>query len=223
MNKLLSFLFLFGLMSSLLTFEVQAQTNSSFQIANRLMQQQRYEDALPILQDLHQSQPDVFIFLDQLVECHIQLKNYDRGLELVNNSISMGQHSGLAQVIAGEIYHLKGDTARAFELWKSNLEQFTRQLQLYVNTANTMVERRAFDQAIEVYEQARVVFNNEQLFMGDIPNVYMQAGKYQEAIAEWLKLIEINTQQSNNFRRLLLRYNDPLLFDDSIAKVDTAC
>lgn len=220
MNKLLSFLFLFVLMSSLLTIEVQAQTNSSFQIANRLMQQQRYEDALAILQDLHQSQPDVFIFLDQLVECHIQLKNYDRGLELVNNAISMGQHSGLAQVIAGEIYHLKGDTAKAFELWKSNLEQFARQLQLYVNTANTMVERRAFDQAIEVYEQARVVFNNEQLFMGDIPNVYMQAGKYQEAIAEWLKLIEINTQQSNNFRRLLLRYNDPLLFDDSIAEVE---
>ena len=33
--------------------EILAQTNSLYQVANRLFQQQRYEEALPILTSIH--------------------------------------------------------------------------------------------------------------------------------------------------------------------------
>ena len=44
----------------------------------------------------------------------------------------------------------------------------------------------------------------------DVPNIYMQAGKYQEAIAQWLTNIEKNTRLATIFKRTLIRYNDPL-------------
>jgi len=209
------FIILFGL-------EVYAQTNSSFQVATRLMQQQRYEDALPILKNLFEDQPQVFIFLDRLVECHIQLKQYDEAMSVVENSVTNNFNIGYANILRGELFHLQGDTASAYQVWDQNLITFPGQLQLYLNTANVMTERREFDRAVDVFLKGRRVFSNDDLFLADVPNVYMQAGRYQEAIAEWLGLIQKLPEQSNVFKRMLIRYNDPLLFDDSIAEIEFA-
>ncbi len=203
-----------------ISIEIAAQSSASFQVASRLIQQQRYEEALPILKSLHQQEPQVFVFLDRLVECHVQLKEYDDARLLIENSIDAGLNVGYSNVILGKLYHLEGDTETALEVWERNLEQFPNLMQLYYNTANIMTERREFDSAIQVFQQARIVFNNNDLFLMDIPNVYMQAGQYQEAIAEWLQLIDRIPEQSNVFKRNLIRYNDPLLFEDSIAEIE---
>lgn len=197
-----------------------AQLNNQFQIANRLMQQQRYEDALPILQLTNREQPQVFLFFDKLIECHIQLKQYDEALSQVEKAISSRQNVSLSRVLEAELYHFKGDTTRAFDIWEQNLNQYPTQLQIYLNTATSMVERRAYSKAIDVYMKGRSVFNNDQLFMSEVPNTYMQAGKYEEAIAEWLTLIKVNPQQTNALQRLLLRYNDPLLYDITILELE---
>lgn len=197
-----------------------AQLNNQFQIANRLMQQQRYEDALPILQLTHQEQPQVFLFFDKLIECHIQLKQYDEALSQVEKALSNRQNVSLTKVLEAELYHFKGDTTKAFDTWDQNLEQYPTQLQVYLNTATSMVERRAYSKAIGVYMKGRSVFKNDQLFMSEVPNTYMQAGKYEEAIAEWLTLIKVNPQQTSALQRLLLRYNDPLLYDVTILELE---
>ncbi len=213
------FLALIILISSF-TSDVIAQTNSSFQVASRLIQQQRYDDALPILTSLHRQEPQVFVFLDRLVECHIQLKEYDAAKTLLENSIASGLNIGFTNVLLGKLYHLEGDTLTAFDVWDNNLSSYPNQMQLYYNTANTLTERREFDRAIDVFLKGREVFKNEELFLMDIPNVYMQAGNYQQAISEWLLLIDKIPDQANVFRRNLIRYNDPLLFDDSIAEIE---
>lgn len=197
-----------------------AQLDNQFQIANRLMQQQRYEDALPILQLTNREQPQVFLFFDKLIECHIQLKQYDEALSQVEKAISSRQNVSLSRVLEAELYHFKGDTTRAFDIWEQNLNQYPTQLQIYLNTATSMVERRAYSKAIDVYMKGRSVFNNDQLFMSEVPNTYMQAGKYEEAIAEWLTLIKVNPQQTSALQRLLLRYNDPLLYDITILELE---
>ncbi|MCR9132338.1 MAG: tetratricopeptide repeat protein [bacterium] len=199
---------------------VHAQTDNSFQIATRLMQQQRYEDALPILQSLHNQQPQVYVFMERLVECNIQLKEYDRAMAVVNKALNENRNVGLTNILSAKLFHLKGDTTRAYTIWQQNLNTFPDLLQLYINTATVMTERREFDRAIEVYKRARTVFQNEDLFRTEIPNVYMQAGRYQEAVGEWLQFIADQPNQSSLFKRLLIRYNDPLLFDDSIAELE---
>lgn len=197
-----------------------AQNEASYQVANRLMQQQRYQEALPILENISADQPDIYVFLDRLVECRIQLKQYDEAIATVQKRITSGQNVALSNVLLGTLYHFKGDTARAYEIWDSNLAANPHQHQLYINTANKMVDRKEFLRAIEVYRTAQRVFNSDVMFLGEIPQVYMQAGEYQKAIAEWLTLIEMNPQQSIAFKRLLIRYNDPLLYDDSVAEIE---
>ena len=190
------------------------------EIALRLMQQQRYDDALPILERLHRSEPNTFIYFDRLVKCEIELKQYEVALERVIKYKENGSNSALTGVIEGEIEFFMGNKERAFTLWNDNLEAHRQMLQLYINTARTMTDRKAFDQALMVYQKAQQNFKNPMLFISEIPMVHMQAGNYDEAVKSWLTLIQNSPNQASGFQRILFRYNDPLLYDISIIELE---
>ena len=190
------------------------------EIALRLMQQQRYDDALLFLKRLHRSEPNTFIYFDRLVECEIELKQYEVALERVKKYKKNGSNSALTGVIEGEIEFFMGNKERAFTLWNDNLEAHPQMLQLYINTARTMSDRKAFDQALMVYQKAQQNFKNPMLFISEIPMVHMQAGNYDEAIKSWLTLIQNSPNQASGFQRILFRYNDPLLYDISIIELE---
>tara|TARA_A100001011_G_scaffold399253_1_gene506992 strand:+ start:476 stop:2377 length:1902 start_codon:yes stop_codon:yes gene_type:complete len=190
------------------------------EIALRLMQQQRYDDALLFLKRLHRSEPNTFIYFDRLVECEIELKQYEVALKRVKKYKENGSNSALTGVIEGEIEFFMGNKERAFTLWNDNLEAHPQMLQLYINTARTMSDRKAFDQALMVYQKAQQNFKNPMLFISEIPMVHMQAGNYDEAIKSWLTLIQNSPNQASGFQRILFRYNDPLLYDISIIELE---
>ncbi len=201
----------------------QSETNSNrgrLEIALRLMQEQRCDDALPILELLHRNEPNAFIYFDRLIECEIELKKYARALELVQKYKVNGSNKALTGVIEGEIQFFLGNEELAFNLWNENLKTHPQMLQLYINTARTMVNRKAFDQALLVYEKAQINFKNPMLFNSEIPMVHMQAGNYDKAVKSWLALIQNSPNQATGFQRILFRYNDPLLYDISIIELE---
>lgn len=191
-----------------------------FEVALRLMQQQRYDDALPILERLYENQPQTFIYFDRLIECDIELKQYERALDRVKEFKRKGTNTALVGVIEGEIYFFVGEKERAMTLWFENLNRNPGLLQVYINTARTMTERRAYAEALEVYEKARVQFKNPMLFMSEVPMIYMQAGEYDKAIIAWLELIQNSPNQASGFQRMLFRYNDPVLYDISAIEIE---
>ena len=201
----------------------QSQTISNrdqLEIALKLIQERRCDDALPILERLHRNEPNTFIYFDRLVECEIELKKYDRALERVQKYKQNGSNKALTGVLEGEIQFFMGNKELAFDLWNENLKTHPKMLQLYINTARTMVNRKAFEQALSVYEKAQINFKNPMLFNSEIPMVHMQAGNYDEAVKSWLTLIQNSPNQANGFQRILIRYNDPLLYDISIIELE---
>ena len=105
-----------------------------------------------------------------------------------------------------------GNEELALKIWYENLEAHPQTLQLYINTARTMVDRKAFEQALLVYEKAQINFKNPMLFNSEIPMIHMQAGNYDEEVKSWLELIQNSPNQASGFQRILFRYNDPLLY-----------
>ena len=201
----------------------QSQTISNrgrLEIALKLIQEQRCDDALPILERLHRNEPNTFIYFDRLIECEIELKKYDRALERVQKYKKNGSNKALTGVLEGEIQFFMGNKELAFDLWNKNIKAHPKMLQLYINTARTMVNRKAFEQALSVYEKAQINFKNPMLFNSEIPMVHMQAGNYDEAVKSWLTLIQNSPNQANGFQRILIRYNDPLLYDISIIELE---
>lgn len=204
----------------LLSLNLLAQNNSKYQVAVQLMQQQKYSDALPLLQELNESNPETFVYANQLIDCLIQLKQYDKALEITDQYKGNPEFDSQVQVRIGELYHYKNEKERALEIWKTNLQSNQNQLQLYITTARVMVSRREFMEAVDIYKQARKAFQNNRIFFSDIANAYMQAGEYELAIDEWLSLLEDSPNQISFIQRSLLRYNDPILYDITIIELD---
>lgn len=211
---ILSFLFL------QLSTGVMAQNSSDYQLAVRLIQQQEYSEALPILEELHEKDPDMYVYADRLIDCLIQIKDYDRGLEIAGKFEGKPNFDAQIKIRIGELNHYLGNEEKALEIWKSNIRENPKQYQIYINTARKMVDRREYLEAVDIYKQARTDLQNKQLFFGDIANAYMQAGEYELAINEWLALLEDSPNQITFIQRSLLRYNDPILYDITIVELN---
>ncbi|MFD2533060.1 tetratricopeptide repeat protein [Gracilimonas halophila] len=197
-----------------------AQNSRQFQLAVQLMQQQEYAEALPILLKLNEDNPEIYPIADRLIDCYIQLKQYDEALEITHQYAENNELARQVTVRTGELYHYKGEEERALEIWETNLEENPNDLQLYMNTARVMTTRREYLSAVDIYKQARVQFQNNRIFFGDIANAYMQAGEYELAIEEWLALLEDSPGQISFIQRSLLRYNDPILYDITIVELN---
>ena len=120
--------------------EILAQINSSYQIANNLFQQQRYEEALPILTSIHRQEPQIFEFLNLLVECHLQLKQYNIAKDIIKKSLQNGVNVGFTNILLGELYYIEGDTTKAFSVWENNLRLSSKNMSVYHNTAKSMAK-----------------------------------------------------------------------------------
>lgn len=197
-----------------------AQIGNEFLLADRLMRQQRYESALEILTDLVAKTPTEYYYFDRLIECYIQLKRYDEAIEMVQNRVPNTSNWAQEQILEARIYHMKGDTSKAYELFDKNLAIHASQFQVYLNTGRALSELRAYKKAVAVYLSARDAFNNEQLFLSEVAEAQMQNGNYEGAIKEWLSLVKIKPEQRTNVQRLLLRYNDPIVYDITIMELE---
>lgn len=212
--------YILSLVLILCTLNVQAQNSSDYQLAVRLIQQQEYAEALPILEELHASDPEIYAYAERLIDCLIQVKEYDRGLQIAQKFEGRPNFDSQVRVKIGELNHYLGNEEKALEIWKSNISDNRNQYQLYINTARKMVDRREYLEAVDVYKKARIEFQNERVFFGDIANAYMQAGEYELAINEWLALLEYSPNQVTFIQRSLLRYNDPILYDITIVELN---
>ncbi len=198
---------------------LQAQ-NSDFQLANRMMQQQNFEDALPILQRLHEENPEANIFFDRLIDCLVNLKEYEEASGLIERRIGSGYSSNQLLIRNGEILHSKGDKESAFEIWEQVIQDNYRNMQLYYQVGNTLINRREYARAADFYLKARDEFGDNTLFINEVANAHMQAGNFAKAMSEYFKLIRNNPNQMNFVQQRLLRMNDSQLYETAALEIE---
>lgn len=196
---------------------LQAQSNK-FRIANQYMQQEKYEDALPVLRELHEENPDIYTFYDHLAETLINLKLYDEAIEISNSAIRSEHHVNRTRIKLAEIHHTSGNTDRAAEIWQTVLDENPRQIQIFHNVAASMIDRREYEKALEIYLKTREDLDNPTLFTNEIANAYMQSGQFEKAVNEYYSIITEAPQQMGFVQQRFLRMRNDELY--SIASLE---
>ncbi len=198
---------------------VQAQDSNAYFIANQMLQQQEYERAFEMFHKLHRQNPENFLFLDKATESLINLKQYEKALEITKKAESQPYYPAKAGIKLGEIYHISGDTLQAFDTWDKVQGNNPRNLEIYLSLARAMRDRRAFNRAIETYKAAAKLFSDATVLSSELANTYMKAGRYEESIREYLELIKENPDRINYVQSTLLRFNDEFLYDIAILEI----
>ncbi|MCG2588051.1 tetratricopeptide repeat protein [Rhodohalobacter sulfatireducens] len=217
---LLSFVLLFP-------FTSYGQTED-YQTANQLIQQQRYEEALPIIRSLYEQNPRSFVYFDRYTRCLINLKQFDEAEEVARNQAQNSRFQLQASTKLAEILHLKGEREKALETWNQIIERNRGSQQAYYATGNSMTSRQEFDAAVELYNEAREDLNNDSLFLNELANTYLQAGRFEESVEEYFRLIVQSPDQMSLVQQRFLRMRDDKLYEiaafeleDQLLQLDT--
>ena len=187
--------------------------NRDFQKANTFLQQQNYEEALPIFRELHQNDPTAYIFFERLTETLINLHEYEEAIEITEYQIENNHSLERSKIRLAEIHHLSGDKELAHTTWNEVLSGNDLRVQTFYNVAGSMSSRREYESAIEVYKTAQDRFNNPELFTSEMASTYMQAGQFEDAMAHYFRVIEKSPGQMGFVQQRLLRMRDQELFE----------
>lgn len=191
---------------------VCAQT-ADYQTANLLMQQQQYEEALPILQDLYEENPRSFVFFDRYTECLINLKKFEEAEEIARTQAEENRFRLQASIKLAEILHLQNNREEALEIWDQVIDRNPGNHQAYYAAGNSMTGRGEYDAAIELFKQARNEFDDDSLFLNELANTYMQAGRFEESVKEYFRLIILSPDQMSLVQQRFLRMRDDTLYE----------
>jgi len=99
--------------------------NRDFQKANTFLQQQNYEEALPIFRELHQNDPTAYIFFERLTETLINLHEYEEAIEITEYQIENNHSLERSKIRLAEIHHLSGDKELAHTTWNEVYQAMT--------------------------------------------------------------------------------------------------
>ena len=177
------------------------------------MQQQKYEDALPILRDLYQQNPGAFTFYDHLTEALINLKMYEEAIDISVSAIQANRNVTRTRIKLAEIHHISGNTDVAGETWQTVLDENPRQIQVFHSVAASMMSRREYNKAIDIYQVSREEFGNPTLFTNEIANAYMQSSQFEMAVNEYYSIITETPQQMGFVQQRFLRMRNDELYN----------
>ncbi len=213
-------LILFSILFLVSYYNLLSAQDNDFRQANRLMQQQNYEQALPILEQLHEQDPGTTIYFDRLIDCMVNLKKFERAVTMIEDRMETVRSAGQLTIRKGEILHTMGQQNEALELWKKVIGNNRNNLQYYYQIGNLLTNRREYDDALNIYKQAREVFEDTSLFINEMASAHMQAGQFSQAMHEYFKLIRENPNQMNFVQQRLLRMQDNELYEIAAMEIE---
>jgi len=185
---------LLGLMLAVNGFGQTPQQNAAqLRLAQDLERLGQYERAADIYAALFNSDPRNGNYYFGLKRVLLQLRRYDDLVGAINRRLEVIEDLN-ARVDLGDIDFKRGQTARAQALWTELLQKHP-QPGTYAAVANALIENRAYDEAMQIYLQARQHLRNPSLFMLELANLYTLRVNYTAATAEYLRFLEANPRQ----------------------------
>ncbi|MFU8811651.1 MAG: tetratricopeptide repeat protein [Balneolaceae bacterium] len=205
-------LFAFFISSVALPQQADGQARD-YQLANRLMQQQKFDEALPLLESLYQQHPQTFVFFDRLTETMVRLERTSDAIELSEHHLASYPAQPAYSIRLAELYHMDGQRQQALDTWHAVLQQEAANMQIIYNVGSSMSDRREYLEAAEVFEQARERFGDQQLFKTELASNYMQAGLFEKAVRQFYEIVEASPDQMSQVQQQFLRMRDPQLYE----------
>jgi tetratricopeptide (TPR) repeat protein len=219
-RPLLLTLVILTLSATFVTTSAQNQISQDFIIGTQLMRQGQHERAAEIFAGLVEKNPSNFMYLEQYILALSNLKQYDKAIQTVETYLSMAPSDVMTTTRLANIYHISGDIPKAFEIWNRVLTMEPGNPNVPRIVSESMQDRREFDKAAEVLQEARKQYDDQSLFLFELANIYLIAGKYSLAAREYNSILLQYPDRLQFIQRQYSRFNDMELVDAAIIESD---
>ncbi|MDG5766300.1 tetratricopeptide repeat protein [Balneolales bacterium ANBcel1] len=195
---------------------LQAQNPDEYALGNRLLNAGEYEEAYEVFKQLLEDNPRSYAVYDRAVSALVSLQRYDEALEITQRRLDRYSSDINTRVRFGEILHYADRSEEAYAAWQSVLDDHAENLHAYRRVASILNERREYERAIDVYEQARQQLGEPSLFTHEIASNHLSVRNFEEAMREYLDLLGNDPSSMSRIQRQLLNYDERALYDTAI-------
>lgn len=175
----------------------------------------KIDKAIPILENVLKQDPYNYQAYDILNDCYLRVKNYDKSRELIKKFISVNNDIENNCKLAVTEY-LAGNDNLAFDIW-NDLKKRANNISDYYIIANSMMQLRINDKAIEVLKEAKVKTNDINISY-ELARLYYQTMNYRDMVFEYLDIYKKNPQNYNFVVSSILNYASTKYIQDIVIK-----
>lgn len=214
------FLLLVSVMAPLQGAVAQNQISQDYIIGTQLMRQGQHERAAEIFAGLVEKNPGNFMYLEQYVLALSNMKQYEKAIGTVEAYLSTVPSDIMTITRLANLYHISGNVEKAIEVWNQALALEDGNPNVPRIVSESMQDRREFDRAAEVLQNARKAYDDPSLYLFELANIYLVAGKYSLAAKEYNSILLQYPDRLQFIQRQYSRFNDMELVDAAIIESD---
>jgi len=191
-------------------------------IAKAYISQGNYERALEFLLRIDRETPNQPVVLELLFDVYKNLKEYDKAEDVLKRRRTKYGDSPQLKLLFGDLYLRTGDIDAAREVIQSALSENPRNIALYPKASNVYRSNGFYDDAQNMYLQAREITGDKSLYAMQLGQLYEIRRDYESALYEYYSFMTADTlnQTTGNIRiTRLIEYADD---DESIVAIKRA-
>jgi len=198
----------------------QNQISQDYIIGTQLMRQGQNERAAEIFASLVEKNPGNYMYLEQYILALSNMKQYEKAVQTIESYLRTAPNDLMTTTRLANLHHVSGDTSKAFEVWNRALQMEAGNPNVARIVSESMQDRREFDKAADVLQKARIQFEDQSLFLFELANIYLIAGKYSLAAREYNSILLQYPDRLQFIQRQYSRFNDMELVDAAIVESD---
>ena len=184
----------------------QVDLAAKLRLAQSFEQAGEWEKAATIYESLLKSNPDGFVVLGGLRRSYVEMKEYDKAINLVRQQLRTNPLDESLLSALGGLYDLAGRTQTADSVWDVVLRRDRQNPNLYRLVAAQLIDHREYERAIQIYLEGREATKNQLLFLEELASLYGALHQYESVASEYVKLVRSNPQQVTYVEARLLSF-----------------
>jgi len=166
------------------------------QLAIQYYNNGEFDKALDLFEQLYFSNSSSQFYYDYYLNCLLNLKDYKQAEAVAKKQIKKFPENPSYQVDLGYIYGLAGDSKKKIKIYTDLISSLKPDNQKIALLANALILRKEYAYAIEVYQKARKIFNNNAIFSYPLADLYQKTGQLTPMFQEYINLLKVNPEES---------------------------
>jgi tetratricopeptide (TPR) repeat protein len=180
-----------------LSVQAQQRNEQKFSLAQSYEQIGDYNSAVKLYEELYQSDPANSMYVNALYRAYTQLKNYAALVNILDERIKQKPDDVEAYGMLGSTYYLMGNEEKAVEVWNKPFQSGNINPVFYRMIGNYVLERRAFEIAIDLYEKGKKASEDKVLYAFDLARLYSLTMQFEKAAKEYCLILANMPTQLN--------------------------
>jgi tetratricopeptide (TPR) repeat protein len=175
--------------------QAQQRNEQKFSLAQSYEQIGDYNSAVKIYEELYQSDPTNSMYINALYRIYTQLKNYAALVNILDERIKQKPDDVEAYGMLGSTYYLMGNEEKAVEVWNQPFKSGNVNPVFYRVVGNYVLERRAFEIAIDLYEKGKNASEDKLVYSFDLAHLYSLTMQFEKAAREYCLILATQPAQ----------------------------